>query len=318
MRRRRRHWLGGIELLSLWACNDRALQAPPDVPSSEATVFFDQDFSNQLDVLFVVDDSSSMQTVQANLAANFPTFIHVLQELPTGLPDVHIGVTTSSMGAGAFTAAVPGCGTPDAGNLVYQPRARAGTPECAANAITGPLHFIESLGQDSQRNFSGDTSQVFGCIAQVGADGCGFEQTIAAARGALGDPQMGLPAPEGNSQFLREDAFLAIIWITNEDDCSVPPDSLLFDAHDDALGPFSYRCTEWGILCGGHRPPLTDSGPLAACASDDALATTAPRKSLVPVQFYVDYFKRLKAKPRQALLSLALPEQPAPARAFDR
>src|SRR5438552_2233263 len=68
-----------------------------------------QPLSNDVDVLFVIDDSSSMLTVQDNLAANFPAFMTALDQLPNGLPDIHIAVTTTSMGAGLYSSTVAGC-----------------------------------------------------------------------------------------------------------------------------------------------------------------------------------------------------------------
>src|SRR5262249_47896547 len=160
-------------------------------------------------ILFVVDDSSSMLTVQQNLVANFPVFINVLRSLPTGLPDLRVAVTTTSMGAGAFTGSVPGCGNPQNGAFITVSRA---DPAC-------------TLG--SARWMDATTIDKFACIAQVGADGCGFEHQLAAARAAI----------EHNPDFVRSGAYLAIVWITNEDDCSAPSDARLFDPNDMSLGP---------------------------------------------------------------------------------
>src|SRR5262252_3841425 len=177
-------------LVTLWACNDHHLATPSPAPTGSAQSFFDQNVSNDLDILFLVDDSSSMDTSQQNLTMNFPVFINVLKTLPAGLPNVHIAVTTSSMGAGAFTqSGIPGCGVGDAGNFVYQVRASV-DPTCPQNQITDGRHFIESFAGGTQNNFSGDISKVFSCIAQVGAMGCGLEHQLAAVRAALGDPAM--------------------------------------------------------------------------------------------------------------------------------
>ena len=53
--------------------------------------------SNDLDLLFVIDDSPSMLDKQTNLKASFPAFINELNALPGGLPNVHIGVVTSDL-----------------------------------------------------------------------------------------------------------------------------------------------------------------------------------------------------------------------------
>src|SRR5262245_40053911 len=55
--------------------------------------------NRNVDILFLIDDSSSMRLLQDNLIRNFPTFITRLQD-PPGLPNVHIAVASQDMGAG--------------------------------------------------------------------------------------------------------------------------------------------------------------------------------------------------------------------------
>jgi hypothetical protein len=293
------------------ACNDRTIASPDSNPTAVDQKFV-QPLSKAADILFLVDDSSSMTPVQQNLSRNFKTFIDALK-LPEGLPDLHIAVTTSSRGAGAFTAVVDRCATPDLGNFVARPR---GTdPACGSVQLTGNEHFIDSAQNGTVNNFPAglDISDVFSCIARVGDTGCGFEHQLAAVRAALGDPTMGLAAPTGNQGFLRDEAFLAVIFITNEDDCSAPPDSLLFDPDAVAtLGPEqSFRCTRFGILCGGRPLPLSSAGPLSGCASNDGAAADDPLHALFPVRLFIDYFRRLKASPdRLVLAAIAAPPEP--------
>jgi hypothetical protein len=279
---------------------------------------FQQNFSTgalPLDLLFMVDDSSNMNQVQDNLAINFPVFVNILESLPVR-PDLHLAVVTSDMGAGAFTASVPGCMAPDLGNFVSTPRAPADPTACATNRLNSGEHFIIDAHGGTQKNYTGDLAPTFGCLAQVGSSGCGFEHQLAAVRAALGDPMMSLPAPAGNANFLRDDAVLGIIWVTNEDDCSAPPNSELFDPNQnslsDPLGPLSsFRCTEFGILCSGQKPPRQAAGPLANCVSNDGAAATDPLHSLVPVQFYRDYFRRVKTIPNRIFAAaIAAPTDP--------
>src|SRR5262249_48388518 len=105
------------------ACNDRHLAIVDPAPQPAIHHYFEETLIKKADILFVVDDSSSMLTVQQNLVANFPVFIDVLRSLPTGLPDLRVAVTTTSMGAGAFTGSVPGCGNPQNGAFVTVSRA---------------------------------------------------------------------------------------------------------------------------------------------------------------------------------------------------
>jgi hypothetical protein len=54
----------------------------------------------KLDVVFVVDNSGSMTEEQQKLVDNFPLFIQQLEQLPGGMPDLHIGVVSSDVGIG--------------------------------------------------------------------------------------------------------------------------------------------------------------------------------------------------------------------------
>ena len=51
--------------------------------------------------------------------------------------------------------------------------------------------------------------------------GCGFEHQLASIDRALGADGQG-PAPATNLGFLRSEAYLGIVMLTNEDDCSAP------------------------------------------------------------------------------------------------
>jgi hypothetical protein len=324
---RTRWLLAPVGLIALWACNDRKIQTPVPAPSVTQINFFEQNLNNDIDILFLIDDSSSMTTVQNNLIANFPIFINVLKTLPGGLPNVHLGVVSQDMGAGAFTSSVPGCQTPDLGNLINMPRAST-NPACATNTLNNGAHFIESLANGSQNNFTGDISTVFSCIADLGASGCGFEHQLEAVRAALGDP-MGdmahhIPSrtlPAGNVGFLRDKAYLAVIFITNEDDSSATPDSLMFDpsqnSNSDPLGPLaSFRCTEFGITCDGlsanmGRIPRMAGGPYTGCHGNDPAFYADPLHYLIAVQWYIDYFKRIKSSPNKVILAaVAAPAEP--------
>jgi len=72
------------------------IDAPPDPHQLVATIPATP--NRNLDLLFVIDDSPSMADKQVNLANNFPNFINVLNALPGGLPDLHLGVVTTDIG----------------------------------------------------------------------------------------------------------------------------------------------------------------------------------------------------------------------------
>ena len=96
----------------------------------------------------------------------------------------------------------------------------------------------------------------------MGTSGCGFEHQLASAAVSLGFRGT---TPAANVGFLRPDAFLAVAFITNEDDCSAPPDTRSYDitsvtGQASPLGPSLFRCNQLGHLCGGVKPPRDGIG----------------------------------------------------------
>ena len=149
-------------------------------------------------------------------------------------------------------------------NGVFQVAAHTaiGLPACTDTTLSNGATFISDTGGAAPvTNFGAwDITAVLQCILPVGASGCGFEHQLASVVRALGAD--GAPAPPENAGFLRSDASLAIVLLTNEDDCSAPVTSELFA--DDAqhatltspLGPpDNYRCNEYGHLCGSPAVP---------------------------------------------------------------
>jgi hypothetical protein len=180
-------------------------------------------------------------------------------------------------------------------------------------------------------------------MAQIGDKGCGFESQFEAVEYALMRAMQprgsGVGSDPDNGGFLRPDARLAVVMLTNEDDCSVAPDSLLLDpainSVDDpsGLGALqSYRCNEFGHLCddpaGGAAkvpPPhaVTANVPLTGCVSAEnngkTEAVVDPNRGqpdptmghLLTVASFVDFLKSLKADPRDVFLA-AVVAPPAP------
>ena len=290
---------------ALWACNARRLAKPEPAPSSNTNDLFQQAINRNLDIVFMVDNSSSMTPIQGKLTAQFPVFMNVLKNLPGGLPNVHIGVVSSSMGAGR-NPSIDQC-MPGGDQGVFQVTPRAG---CTASGLMPGQNFISNI--NGTANYTGDITTVFSCIAALGDKGCGFEHQFESVLRALGAD--GAAAPTANAGFLRKDAFLAIILITNEDDCSAPPDSSLFDGNTtndpltEPLGPLqSYRCNEFGHLCGGKAPPRTVMG------KDDLSGTcvSAEDGRLLKVSDVVAAMKQLKTDPSKVLVA-AIAGPPTP------
>jgi len=154
-----------------------------------------------LDILFVVDDSSSMRQEQAGRAAGFTRFAELLRDREDALPDLHIGVVSTNVGTGPDGGGGDWCAGPGDDGILEVPE---GCP-----ALTDGSRFISDLegaagGRES--NYTGELVAQFECMAQIGQSGCGFEQPLEAMKRAL--------ANEGeNAGFLRPAANLAVIML---------------------------------------------------------------------------------------------------------
>jgi hypothetical protein len=241
--------------------------------------------ASKVDMLFLIDDSDSMPPWQAKLRERLPNFMDVLRGAPGGMPDMHVAVVSSSLGAGIFsnvTGCVPGLAGDRDGNFQH----KAG---CGLRA--GETFLASTGGENPINNFDGDIADVFGCIADLGQDGCWFEHQLEATRLAL---QKATSSGAGNNGFLRPDALLSVIMLTDEDDCSAPADSDLFDPSQittgEPLGGLqSYRCNEFGHRC---RPALPHTAPGTPVTMTECRSAEDGR--LVDVGAFIDFLYSLK------------------------
>ncbi len=276
-----------------------------------STIVFSATVNRDLDVVFVIDNSSSMSKAQANLVSNLPVFFDTMQAFPGGMPNLHLAVVSSDMGAGTGTSGCAGNG--NAGIFQW------GAPTTTCAPTTDGARFLSNINGNA--NYTGDLSSVFSCVAAVGESGCGFEQTLLSVTRALGADNIdtnGRPQPPSENQgFLRDKAYLAIILLTNEDDCSAPQGAAsdLFPRSGDGsslsspLGPpTGYRCSAFGHLCDGVAPPIMS--PLGANDPGD-LTTVVPLQNcvsaedagrLIPVSSLAQIIKALKADPANQIL----------------
>ncbi len=282
---------------------------------SGGSISFTPRISRDLDVVFVIDNSSEMTKAQANLINSFPAFVETMQAFPGGMPNLHLAVVSSDMGAGT---GVSGCaGNGQAGIF------RWGGPTSTCAATTDGARFLSNIAGSA--NYTGDISSAFSCIAALGENGCGFEQTLLSVTRALGADNFdsnGKPRPpQENQGFFREGAYLAIVLLTNEDDCSAPQGAAndLFPRAGDGsslsspLGPpTGYRCSAFGHLCDGVAPPIMS--PLGANDPGD-ITTVVPLQNcvsaedsgrLIPVSAFAQVIKALKPDPTNQILVAAI------------
>jgi hypothetical protein len=295
----------------IWACNSRQLEIPQSAPTRTFQNVFQETVNRDVDVLFMVDNSRSMLPLQAKLNSQFVAFMQTLQALPGGQPNLHIAVVSSDMGAGANSVQL--CNN-DQG--IFKSNVGPSAVGCTTTGLNPGEHFISSV--NGQNNFTGKLENVFACIAAVGEDGCGFEAQLKSVARALGADGNGPPAE--NANFLRPSAYLAIVLITNEDDCSVTDDSNLFvsgTGHQfvgDPEGPLtSYRCNEFGHLCNGAKPPrLAPNGDVTSAVTLEGCASAEDAGMLTPVWKIVEQLRSLKRFPDQQIAVATIAGPPTP------
>jgi hypothetical protein len=309
---RKARWIAlAAAVPALWACNARRLEEPKATPTRVFNNVFQETVNRDVDILFMIDNSLSMAPLQAKLTTNFPIFIQVLEGLPGGLPNVHLAVVSSDMGAGPETA-IPQC-RPGGDNGAFQAVQRGA---CVSTGLNPNQNYISSVNGMTNFDPGKQIQDVFSCIALLGQDGCGFEHQLESVVHALGADNLdgnNVPQPPpSNANFLRQNAFLSIILITNEDDCSAPSNSPMFDVNSksvgDSLGPLqSFRCNEFGHLCKGAPPPRTAPASFAPgeCVSAE------DRGQLIPVSTILTQIKALKTDPTKILVAaIAGPPDP--------
>lgn len=252
--------------------------------------------NRDLDVLFLVDDSFAMTDKQDNLAAAIPQFLAALTAGQDELPNLHAAVITSDLGTQGADDAAPGPAIGTIGRGGCRNRGKAGVMQrFGASGVTGPfLSDVADASGTRTRNYTGELAATLASMVKAGALGCGFEQPLEAIKQAL------LPTNTANAGFLRPDAALAVIVLSDEDDCSIAHSTLL-TANENVLGPLhSFRCVRFGVTCdvnGATPNAMNQLGDKGQCHP-----TTDPTY-LTRVGDYATFLKGLKADPSRVFVA---------------
>ena len=232
---------------------------PDDVPSFPDTPVPPVP-TDQVDLLFVVDNSQSMSDKQGELAKRVPELVAALTSPPAGsgrkaIGDLHVGVITSSLGShgtSACAVSIAGEHNDDKGHLL--PRVDA---TCAGAVTASALTWVFDPAKPA--TFKGDggvagmqaaTSCV---ITSAHDDGCGYEETLESMYHFLVDPAPYASAEvkctfgatgdacgtnkivvtgtddellKERAAFLRPHSVVQIVILTDENDFSLKPAQL--------------------------------------------------------------------------------------------
>ncbi len=153
------------------------------VEAANRTDVFIQHERPAVDILFVIDNSGSMGQEQTSLAQNFSSFINFFTTQAD--VDYHLGVTTTD---------TVGNNPGEAGRLVAPFIAKTGP-----NAVPDP-------------------EAAFTAMADVGTSGSATEKGLEASALAVTPPNTNSGGP--NENFLRDEALLSIVYVSDERDSS--------------------------------------------------------------------------------------------------
>lgn len=262
--------------------------------SSIVEGIFDDRVRRELDLLLVIDNSPGMADKQRAaieaLGAQLPSLEHL---------DYHIGVVTTDVGAWRapstpFAMPLSGCESfaGDDGRLqamsCLDRKDLSAESMAACSALCSGRHFVPMDGAHFIANRGGQKNvpsrmdldpstgwpidrgpqQALQCLALVGDRGCALTSPLEAMKRALDGHLV------ENSGFLRPTATLAVVIVTDKDDCSVPiekradndpasRDCAISDdnAPLDCFNP-QFRCTVRSVRC---DQPMGSAGNKTGC-----------------------------------------------------
>jgi hypothetical protein len=228
------------------ACQDSRLTTTPtpdlSMPPHTTTLVVTPALHKDVDVLFLIDNSPGMVAKQKLLAQAIPGFMATLD---AAAANYQIGIVTTDLGFnvpnGSATGTpfpppvVPSCNTAagDDGVLQNIPCSSRSSlsPEAQndCNALCPNPTYVPANGARYISKINGVTNvpsrisagmdigpaTAFQCMGITGDVGCGIEQPLEAVKRALDNHR-----PD-NQGFNRGNSILAVIFLTDEDDCSV-------------------------------------------------------------------------------------------------
>lgn len=279
-RMRHTHWL--VVASALMSCGAPPAEVDPLAVCRTTSACFppyDDSLVDKVDLLLVVDDSSTMGEEQQLTVAELPRVVQALvsgdydgdgvQEI-NSFRSIHVGIVDTDMGVGDVTG-VAHCDTGFGDDGLMRVRRASPPVGCSADySGTYPGNVFDfTVGvPTTPAAFAADV----GCIAALGTDGCGYPFALEAALKAIslvptatGDSPVNWTHagyrpptfyagtfghggdPATNGAFLRPDSVLAIVVVTDQDDCSTGNPQIFSPTNPD-YSPvmLSLRCHEFG------------------------------------------------------------------------
>jgi len=250
--------------------------------------------NGDVDLLFVIDNSLTTANMQVALVQSLGPMVADFETSAGSMADLHVGVVSTTVGTGNSSVSLgANCPTTAPGDdgLLHDALIGADTGgavdgvECSACNLAG--QFITATDSSCPLEVA------LGCMAELGTSGCGFEEPLEAMKRALDGSQ---PA---NAGFLRDDAYFAVVILTNQDDCSVKnPD---FFSVQNAGGLSDFRCTMYGYQCDEQITPAQSAATYTGCTP---LAGSAS-PYLQDTSYYEQFLAQLKDPSRLVVSVIA-------------
>ncbi|MGC6415922.1 MAG: hypothetical protein ACON3Z_02265 [Bradymonadia bacterium] len=343
----------GLLLLAVTAasCNEHPVQPLEGVVTAVNRQTNELPAKTKLDFLFVIDTSNSMCQEQQNLSENFSAFSNFLFNELGASADYRLAVTNMDTDEGkargrflvdpAAPAVAQGCPTADGVGFVPN------TADCQALVDSGALKPV-LRGEEIQSQQQ--LEQIFRCMATLGTGGSGVERGLEAMRLALScngpnaaqfggccidnpdEPNTGRKiynpscSPEvmgfAEPEFLRPDALLVVIFVSDENDCSSPSDNPqestrpickynivdqdgdgVPDGYNDralcqGLGPAACYARD----CGQYDPQACRDNRCSVDVNANPFYCAHYPSSLTDVVDYARFLENLKANPLEQLV----------------
>jgi hypothetical protein len=239
----------------------------------------------KLDLVFMIDNSPGMAAKVTKMTARFPELLSALKDPTDGTyPDLRVAIIDSDLGTGGQYSA-GSCGPNGSnGDSLFGDLGNFQMRGASSCGVTSDLPWLEySKGQAVNYSSVKDISQVFACLtANLGEVGCGEEHALQAFEFALLLRSNDIIARDPRQDaYLRPDATLGLVFITDEDDCSAATNDGMFGDKAELRGESaSLRCATRAHKCNGvnltNPPPgYPTTAPFATSFSNCAARTDA-------------------------------------------
>ncbi len=246
-----------------------------------------------VDLLFVIDNSSSMEPYQAALAEAFPSFARAIVDgLPAGV-NIHVGVTSTEMGfssSGMNTisyvndeaVSCEATGDDDQpSDAFYQTPASDPTDTNGAQGRlyeNGGARYFD-IDAAAAPDAVADLETWFSNAAQIGEFGSQVEMSMAAAAWATD------PVNEAtNAGFLRDKGAVLVLFFIQDEHDQTPTnaaESLLDKIRAAKQECGGFECIVGGGFVNEDCLPLTPLGALFDAIGEDVITATLPAPAAV-------------------------------------